>query len=180
LSSAPLRRRLLLGAAGLGLAGCGFQPLYGEGRGGGAVAQAGEEVRAVLASTEVALIPNRDGQLLRRLLIERLGAAGVAPPRQELRVGIQFGAEPEGFRRDGIPTRLRLNGTANWLLTSLATPPVTIAQGVERAFDSFNIPDTQFFAGDVASDAARNRILEQLADDIVLRLSVVLRERGAA
>lgn len=183
-SASSGRRLLLLGAAGLGmgvgLGGCGFRPLHGSGGGSDAVSGADPEVRAILAATEVALIPERDGQRLRRILQERLGRAGSAVPQQELRVGLQFGAEPEGFRRDGVATRVRLTATANWLLASRATPPVTMAQGVERTFDSFNIPDTQFFAADVSNEAARTRLLEQLADDILLRLTVALRTRQSA
>lgn len=171
----PFRRALMaLGAAGvLSLAGCGFSPVYGP---GGAVASSSDpSVRQVLASTQVALIPERSGQMLRRALQERLGATGEAPAAQELRVALQFGAEPEGFRRDGSPTRLRYNATASWLLVSQGSPPATLAQGTERAFDAFNIPDNQFFAADASRDATIRRLVEQLADDIVLRLAAQLR-----
>lgn len=171
----PSRRALaaFCAAGALSLAGCGFSPVYGPQ--GQAALSSDPAVRQVLASTQVALIPERSGQMLRRALQERLGGAGQAAPTQELRVGLQFGAEPEGFRRDGTPTRLRYNATASWLLVSQGPPPVTLAQGTERAFDSFNIPDNQFFAADASRDATIRRLVEQLADDIVLRLSVQLR-----
>lgn len=171
----PSRRALAaFGAAGLlALAGCGFSPVYGPS--GRAALPSDPAVRQVLASTQVALIPERSGQMLRRALQERLGAAGQASPAQELRVTLQFGAEPEGFRRDGTPTRIRYNAIASWLLVSQGPPPAALAQGTERAFDSFNIPDNQFFAADASRDATLRRLIEQLADDIVLRLAAQLR-----
>ncbi|MDJ0387729.1 LPS assembly lipoprotein LptE [Roseomonas sp. E05] len=176
--SAARRRLLALGAAGLTLAGCGFRPLYAP-RDSAATAS-DPAIRSVLASTEVALIPERSGQLLRRALQQRLGRFGAAAPTQELRVSLQFGAEPEGFRRDGTATRTRYTATASWLLVSRSTPPAQVAQGVERAFDAFDIPDNQFFAADFARDATIQRLIEQLADDIVLRLSVQLRAQQKA
>lgn len=177
----PSRRGLMaLGAGGLlSLAGCGFQPLYGSQGGSSGAVGAHPEVRAVLASTEVALIPERSGQMMRRALRQRLGAAGAASPNYELRVQPQFSAEPEGFRRDGSPSRMRNTLTASWMLVSTGTPPTTVLQGVERAFDAFNIPDNQFFAGDFSRDATTRRLIDQVADDIVLRLSTGLRAQQA-
>ncbi|EFH12260.1 LPS assembly lipoprotein LptE, partial [Teichococcus cervicalis] len=133
-------------------------------------------VRAVLASTFVAIIPERSGQLLRRALQQRLGAAGSAAPNYELRVGLQLAGEPEGFRRDGTASRLRYNAIATWQLVTLGPEPSLRAEGTERAFDSFNIPDNQFFAADFSRDATVQRLIEQLANDLVLNLSVRLRD----
>ena len=55
------RRRFLAGAGVLALSGCGFQPMYGTGSDFGTVA-------ADLASINVAVIPDRTGQLLRAYL----------------------------------------------------------------------------------------------------------------
>ena len=179
---APGRRRLLALLAGtpaaLALSGCGFRPLYGPQAGPGGV-DAPAPVRAVLASTYVAIIPERSGQLLRRALQEQLGAAGSAAPNYELRVGLQLSAEPEGFRRDGTASRMRYSAIATWQLVTLGPEPVTRAQGTERAFDSFNIPDNQFFAADFARDATVQRLVTLLANDIVLSLSVRLRDGTA-
>jgi LPS-assembly lipoprotein len=174
------KRRGFLALGGMGLlslAGCGFQPLYGS---QGAIQGARDpQVADELAATRVALITERSGQLLRRNLEQRLGAGGSASPRNELRTSLQFSAEPEGFRRDGTATRVRYSATASWFLVTLAVPPVTLASGVERAFDAFNVPDNQFFAADFSRDATLNRLLEQLADDVVLRMSIALRQRTA-
>ncbi len=182
----PSRRRLLrlgglLAGTAVAVSGCGFRPLYGPGGGSSAVQDASAGVRAILASTEVALIPERSGQLLRRALQERLGAAGAGgTTSHELRVSLLVANEPEGYRRDGTPSRVRSILTGNWLLQSRTTPPAVLAQGSERAFDAFDIPDNQFFAGDAARDAMNQRLIQQLADDIVLRLSIGLRGATAA
>jgi LPS-assembly lipoprotein len=175
-----MSRRGLLAAALTALGGCGFRPLYGE-RPASAPAADGP-VAQDLAAVRVALIPERSGQLLRRELQRRLAAPAETSPaaRYELRVGLGFAAEPLGFRRDGTPSRVRTVATANWWLVTLAASPQTVANGVERAFDSYNIPDNQFFAADVSRDATDRRLVEQLAGDITRHLAVALANRGAA
>lgn len=176
-SSEPTRRRWLggavaAGAAGL-LAGCGFRPLHGEAAAGPADPE--------LAAVRVALIPERVGQLLRRDLQQRLdpNGAGTAA-RYELRVTLAYAGEPIGFRRDGTPSRVRNTATATWTLLTMATPPEPVATGVERALDSYNIPDNQFFAADVSRDALDRRLMRELADGVARRLAVELARRRAA
>lgn len=165
-------------AAPLLLAGCGFRPLYGA---GGAVAAEEGPVRAELAAVQVALIPERSGQLLRRALAERLhGSEPSAPARYDLRVSLAFAAEPLGFRRDGTASRIRYRGTASWWLLTRTTPPQQIAAGTERENDAFNIPDQQFFAAESARDATERRLIEQLAFAITERLALVFRQRADA
>jgi LPS-assembly lipoprotein len=175
--AAPSRRGLLaLALGGLPLAACGFRPMYGSGGSASGVAGSSDRVRGIMASTQVAVISERLGQQMRRSLTTRLGAAGSAAPEHELRVSLQFAYEPEGFRRDGTPSRVRFNATASWQLVTLTPPPAILAQGVERSFDSFNVPDNQFFASDFARDATLSRLVDQLAEDVILRLSVRLGE----
>jgi LPS-assembly lipoprotein len=175
------RRGLLRGggaAAAALLSGCGFRPLHGAG-GGEAIATEAP-VRAELAAVEVMLIPERNGQLLRRALRERLhGAHPAVPPRYDLRVSLAFAAEPLGFRRDGTPSRVRYRGTASWWLLTRTTPPREVASGTERENDAYNIPDQQFFAADVAREAMERRMVEQLAFSIAERLAIHFRGRTA-
>jgi LPS-assembly lipoprotein len=175
LSDLPSRRRALLGLGSvglLGLSGCGFRPLYGQGGSLGA----NSPVSAQLGAIEVAVISDRSGQLLRRALRERLGTGGQASPRYTLTTSLQLDSEPEGYRADGLPTRQRFTATANWYLSTNEVPPKMVLNGTERTFDAFNIPDNQFFAGDVSRDAMTIRLVQQLADDIVTRLAVRLQE----
>lgn len=168
------RRALLgLGTLGLlGLSGCGFRPLYGQ-----SGATTSGPVAAELGAIEVARIPERNGQLMRRALQQRLWAGGQSSPRYTLTAFPTFGIEPEGIRTTGLPTRIRVNGTASWWLTTNDVPPQPVANGAERTLDAFDLPDNQFFAADAARDAMMVRLVDQLAEDIVFRLAVRFRER---
>ena len=178
----PIRRRALLGGAVglLALGGCGFRPLYGPN--GAAEVAAGEPaIRDQLASTRVALIGERFGQLMRRGLIQRLGT-GIGGPRQavyELRVGPGVLAEGLGVQTDGSATRVRYVGTANWLLVRVGPPIEPLFGGTERAIDAYNIPANQFFAADASREATEQRLAAALAEQIVTRIAVELRRRGS-
>jgi LPS-assembly lipoprotein len=163
-------RRALFGL--LLLSGCGFRPLYGP-RPDGATAPGLDAVR-------VGLIPERNGQLLRRELEERLGSRGGNAARYDLRVGLAYGVELQGFARDGTPSRVRITATANWFLYDLNVPPRLIANGMDRAFDAYNIPENQFFSADTSRDATERRLVEQLAEDIARRLAVRLEATAPA
>jgi len=146
------------------LSGCGFRPLYGE-RDGRAPVTAG------LETVRVGLIPERNGQLLRRQLEERLGS-GTAAARYDLRVGLAYGIDLQGFARDGTPSRVRVTATATWFLFDTSAPPRLVARGTERAFDAYNVPENQFFSAEASRQATERRLLEQLAEDVVRRLAV--------
>ena len=166
-------RRALI-ALGLPLlaAGCGFRPMYGQGSG-----PEDSRVAASLAAVKVGLITERQGQLLRRRLEQGLapkGREGVRP-QYDLRVGLAYGFELQGFRRDGFPSRVRSNATANWFLFDLGAPPKEIARGTERASDAYDIPENQFFAADVARDIMERQLIEQLAQQILERLALHFR-----
>ena len=163
-------RRALI-ALGLPLlaAGCGFRPMYGQGSG-----PEDSRVAASLAAVKIGLITERQGQLLRRRLEQGLapkGREGVRP-QYDLRVGLAYGFELQGFRRDGFPSRVRSNATANWFLFDLGAPPKEIARGTERASDAYDIPENQFFAADVARDIMERQLIEQLAQQILERLAI--------
>jgi LPS-assembly lipoprotein len=163
-------RRALI-ALGLPLlaAGCGFRPMYGQGSG-----PEDSRFAASLAAVKVGLITERQGQLLRRRLEQGLapkGREGVRP-QYDLRVGLAYGFELQGFRRDGFPSRVRSNATANWFLFDLGAPPKEIARGTERASDAYDIPENQFFAADVARDIMERQLIEQLAQQILERLAI--------
>ncbi len=182
LSDATARRRTRRGLLGLGslglmgLAGCGFRPLYGE---HGSLAS-NSPVSSELAAVEVAVITDRRGQLLRRALRQRLWAGGQASPRYTLNTSLQIGSEPEGYRSDGLPTRVRYTVSADWWLVTRDAQPQLVTKGLERAFDAFNIPDNQFYAGDSSNEAMISRLMEQVADDMVTRMAVQLQERSAS
>ena len=156
-------------------AGCGFRPMHG--RSG---VRENSQVSDALAAVKVGLITERQGQLMRRRLEEGLAPAarGTVTARYDLRVGLGYGVELQGFRRDGAPSRVRFSATAQWFLFDVGAPPREITRGTERAFDAYDIPENQFFAADVARETMERQLIEQLAQQILERLAMHF--RGAA
>ncbi len=121
---------------------------------------------------------------MRRRLEEGLAPTGrgAVTARYDLRIGLSYSVELQGFRRDGFPSRVRFTATATWLLFDVAAPPREITRGTERAFDAYDIPENQFFAADVARDTMERQLIEQLAQQILERLAMHFRTaaQGAA
>ena len=138
------------------------------------------QVSDALAAVKVGLITERQGQLMRRRLEEGLAPAGrgTFTAKYDLRVGIGYSAEVQGYRRDGAASRVRYTATANWFLFDIGAPPREITRGTERAFDAYDIPENQFFAADVARETMERQLIEQLAQQILERLAMHF--RGAA
>ena len=138
------------------------------------------QVSDALAAVKVGLITERQGQLMRRRLEEGLAPAarGAVTARYDLRVGLGYSAEVQGYRRDGAASRVRYTATANWFLFDVGTPPREITRGTERAFDAYDIPENEFFAADVARETMERQLIEQLAQQILERLAMHF--RGAA
>nr|WP_282572095.1 LPS assembly lipoprotein LptE [Roseomonas acroporae] len=135
-------------------------------------------ITAELAKVRVGPIPERSGQLLKRSLENHLtptGADGLGS--YELNVSTAFNVEPQGFRRDGTPSRLRYTATATWSLFDNAAPPNRLAGGMVRSLDAFNLPDQQYFAADMSREAMERRLMESLSEQIVERVAVALERR---
>jgi LPS-assembly lipoprotein len=144
--------------------------------------EADAQVAASLAAVKVGVIPERHGQLLRRRLEEGLTPTGrsVVTAKYDLRVGIGYGVEIQGFRRDGSPSRVRFSATSPWFLFDIGAPPREIARGTERAFDAYDIPENQFFAADVARDTMERQLVDTLAQEILEKLAIHFRATARA
>ncbi|MCA3362051.1 MAG: hypothetical protein INF74_08870, partial [Roseomonas sp.] len=90
-------------------------------------------------------------------------------------VGLGYAFELQGFRRDGFPSRVRFNATANWFLFDVGAPPREIARGTERASNAYDIPENQFFAADVARETMERQLIDELARHILERLAMHFR-----
>ncbi len=168
------RRSLPLLALGLG--GCGFRPLHAPG-----AMSNGHEISEDLASVRVAVIPDRNGQVLRRALQQRLeDSRPGTPARYELRPSIAVLADLQGYREDGVISRVRFVITADFFLVRMEPPQEVVLRGNARRFDAFNIPENQFFAADISRDAAERRLMDGLAEDIIRRLALEFRRLGEA
>lgn len=174
------RRALLRGGAGLlalGGAGCGFRPMYG-GAGGAPSVEA--DIAAELAAVRVGFVAERFGQLVRRALETRLDPVRgtPVPARYELQAGPIITGEALGFLPDATATRVRYIATANWSLRRLPGLEI-VANGFERTIEAYNVLPNQTFATDLSRDAAERRLAETLAEEIVLRLVIRLRQLRA-
>lgn len=179
-TSSPRRRLLALTAAGLLLAGCGFQPLYGDratqtaGAGG---------APAAMAAIQVDVIADREGQILRGLLIEALNPQGrPVDPAYRLAVNLSVSGGSIGISRDNEVIRAASTGVAGIVLTRLDGPPELAPGEVDpwpfqrtlRATSAYNIQDDEF-ANLVAEEGARDEVLQQLANDIRTQIALFLR-----
>jgi LPS-assembly lipoprotein len=161
------RRRMFVLTAGAALSGCGFQPVYMPTASGNAgVAQ------RELAAIQVALIPDRPGQLLRQALQDRLemGASGVAH-RYELTATFGVSGDYIAIQAGYQPSRVRLTGSSSWRLAAQDPARTPLTQGYAKAVDAYNIIGTQYFGADLENEALSRRIADALADQITLQLA---------
>lgn len=165
--------RTLLPLALLLLAACGFEPVYGERptRLGGSMSEA-------MRSIEIVQVREREGQVLRNRLIDALTPRGpVAAPRYALDVELDEDVEGFAFRPDRAVTRERVEVRARMVLTDHETGAAEIDETLS-VWTSYDIVQSDF-ANIAAQRDARARAAEQLADRIVARIALYLREPGA-
>lgn len=156
---------LLRGAAGaVVLAGCGFQPLYGPESGS-------SDVSANLASVRVEPLNHRVGQQMHNFLRDRLNPRGQpVDPNYRLKVSLTERLVELGVRRDETATRANLRMIAEFTLVS-ADGQTALMSGRSSSTASYDIL-TNPFATTVSEDAARERTLREVADDIQTRLAL--------
>jgi LPS-assembly lipoprotein len=173
------RRRLLgLGGAALGagiiggLTGCSPHPLYAPGAFGNSDTQA-MSVQAQLREVQVALLPDRTGQLLRQALQSRL-EAGAAPDytRYNLSVSFNIAQIGLGIQSDSTITYIRFIATAPWSLTEQDSPTNQIlVSNTAQAADSMNTFDNAPFGQELETNTVEARLADAIADQIVIRLA---------
>jgi len=162
-------RTALLAVFAASLAGCGFEPLYGE------------RARAfdpMLASIYVESIPERDGQLLAISLRDSFN-----PHRQpvetkyRLRVALIASRREVAIRQDATASRLQLETTASWTLLPVGGGgPIS---GSARAITSFDITDNEY-ANLVAEKDGRARLIREIGEEIRLGVRRSLMKQGTA
>ncbi len=154
------RRALLVALGAAPLAGCGFRPLYA-GRTAG-------EYDPMLAAIKVEPIADREGQILELALRERLNPRGAeTPQRYTLQVSLALSRSDLGIQRNATSTRSEINARANYALSGDGVH----FSGQSRTVSAFNLQNDAW-AATVAEDDARERAIEELADAIVLQLSL--------
>jgi LPS-assembly lipoprotein len=146
------------------LAGCGFQPLYADGK-SGALASA-------LGRVNVAPIPERLGQLVHDGLVQELSATNAGTHRLDVKIAETI--SPIGIRSDDTATRGRVTLTATYSLVDLNTGK-TVLSDVARSDVGVDKVRSEY-ATVVAERSASERNAKQVVRQISLRLALYFRQ----
>ena len=167
-----LTRSVLLPGALLGLMGCGFHPVYAPAASGEAGPAAND-----LAAIDVALVPERSGQILRQDVQARLERFGIAAAkRYRLSIAYTVAEEPIGTQPDSSATYMRVRAAANWSLNRTDPKTTLVTTGVARAMDGFNIIDLQIFTSELEAETVTKKLSETIADQIALQLGIYFKQ----
>ncbi len=157
-------RRLAIGFVALvGLAGCGFTPLYGETAVGGSLSR-------IAVTTQ----DDRLGYRVREQLEDALGRDGAQAPLWRLETTLEPSRRPLGRRIDDTATRYELTVRGTWTLTPTNGGPAVT--GVETVTTTYAAAD-QPFAAIAAQQDGEERAAAELARLIRLDLMRALSDR---
>jgi LPS-assembly lipoprotein len=163
-----MRRLLILGAAAaslalaaVGLAGCGFTPLYGA-----------PGVTSKLATIKVTAPDGRTGFLMRQHLEDAFASNRGAPATYAMRLSLAEARYPRGIRTDNVATRYEYVITADYTLAN--QPAGDVAKRgrvrVEVTYDSADQP----YASIAAQQDAQDRAAQEAARRIQLEVAAWL------
>ncbi len=158
----------------LTLSSCGFRPMYGDEGAAEAVTQSNKSL------VEIANIPDRDGQQLRNLLIDRLylkGRPADAPYILTI-APLQTHTTHLGIRKDATSTRAMTEISSVMTLKDRASNRVLLTRDI-RSVGSYNELDNQF-ATLVSSQSLTGHMLEELSDDVVTEINLYFSRQGTA
>ena len=149
------------------MSACGLKPMYAGGS-SGTVAQG-------LAGIEVSPIEGKSGWLMRNALIDRLGAkpsSGAARYRLDVRLDDKL--EGLGLLSDDTVARERRTLRARYQLVDLATGAIVLdaTAGSDAGIDVVSSE----YATIAAENTALENLTKQVADRIVTRIALTLRQ----
>jgi LPS-assembly lipoprotein len=150
-----------LSAAAIGLAGCGFTPLY-----------ASHGVVSNLAAIDVVAPEGRAGFLIRQHLDDAFARNRAGPPAYRMQLALAETRYPLGRRTDNVASRYEYVLTADYVLASLPSgaPAKRGRVQVELTYDSADQP----YASIAAQQDAQDRATEEAARRIQLELAAWL------
>ena len=150
-----------LALASVGLAGCGFTPLYGA-----------PGVSSKLASIKVIAPDGRTGFLVRQHLEDAFASNRGAPAAYAMRLQLSEARYPRGIRTDNVATRYEYVITADYTLAN--QPAGDVAKRgrvrVEVTYDSADQP----YASIAAQQDAQDRAAQETARRIQLEVAAWL------
>jgi LPS-assembly lipoprotein len=149
----------------LTLAGCDFQPLYGN------RATPGDAVTGDFAATQIDTIADRQGQLLRNELLDRLNYRGEpTKPNYELKIKLTEVEQQILVRSDEVATAINLTSIADYELIDITSKRV-LTSGRSTSINRYNILRSPY-ATVVSKEDAQKRAGQQIAEDLRTRLGV--------
>jgi LPS-assembly lipoprotein len=150
------------------LTGCGLQPMYAGGGNG--------EVARGLAGIEVPTIEGQAGWLVRNALVDRLGASGEGAARYRLDVRLDDNLEGLGLLTDDTVGRERRTLRARYQLVDAASGAILLdaTAGSDAGIDVVSSE----YATIAAEQTALENLAREVADRIVTRLALTLREQS--
>jgi len=158
-----LRMPALIGVALL-LTGCGFRPLYSENASNAQTTASLEAIRVTGAITKTDAV-------FRNFLLDRIAPGGAADQyKYELGFRLEERQVGGGVRIDASVTRFNLQLNANYQLKDMKTRDV-IYGGNSRSVVAYDVLNSQF-ATVIERENARERAAREIANEIVLRLSL--------
>ncbi len=168
------RRRLTGLVLGAGIAGsvsaCGFSPVYQS-----SSSPDNKDVLLELAKVDILLIPDREGQMLRNFLLDRMQPRGQAAQTvYKLKTDLTVSSRDLGVQLDETTARSRINVNATYLLTGNGLTK----QFRSRSSSSYSTIDVEY-ASLVAEQDAIERSLRTIADEITVRVAAVLKANTA-
>ena len=166
----PSRRALFLAPLAALLAGCGFHPLYAP--------RGPSDWDPDLAAIDVLRITDRPGQILALALRENLNPSGVSlAKRWNLQTGLRVTRSDLGIQRNATATTSEVSVSAVFALVDVKTGKTVYSSSSSAVGDFDQVRDA--YATQVAADAARDRALREVADDMTFRLAIFVRDQRA-
>ena len=151
------------------LAGCGFHPLYAP--------RGPRDWDADLAAINVLPISDRAGQILALALRENLNPGGVSvDKRWDLQTGLRVTRTDLGIQTNATATTSEITVYAIYQISERNGQVVySNTSSAVGSFDQVN----DAYATQVAAESARDRAIREVADDMVLRLAIFVRDQHA-
>lgn len=163
---AGMGKFMILGAIMLILSGCGFQPLYGN------TSSKGTDMRLALQQVEIALIPDREGQILHNYLLDRLNPRGrPRNPLYTLESVVSISTSSLGVSRDDTTTREKLKVTVRFTLTG---KDGTSEKFVIQRVSGYSETQNKYATLEAKNDAI-DRNLREIANDARSRVAAFLK-----
>ena len=151
------------------LGGCGFHPMYAQ----RTPTSPKQTVADRLALIKIGTIQDRQGQILRNALVERLTPKGEpSKPAYTLRVTLSKTEGGINFQKNATASSGETSVSATWVLTDLATGK-SPAGATFTSVDSFNYLGPRY--GSIAEERdSEERVYLDMADMIVDRIAATL------